>query len=118
MMLQFFHALISTGVATELPLKLLRVLWKEHTAELTVQRGSEEFFVALAAENKEVDATPTNGVDYTAGPYGEGDEVGTGNFVVYKGTSSTPSITGLKRLTRYGIKIFSARTVDGQIVYS
>lgn len=117
-MIQFFNALLANSVGTVLPLELLNVVWKENSADLTVRRGGEEFFVVVAAENKEVDAVLTNGADYTAGPYGDGDEVETGQFVVYKGTETNLTVTGLKRLTRYGIKIYEARTVDGQLVYS
>jgi hypothetical protein len=61
----------------------------------------------LAKSGAAVDAQPQDGMSYTADPeFGSGSELGTGNYVVYDGTGSNVSITGLTSATTYHFAIY------------
>ena len=62
--------------------------------------------LVLVKELTLVSTLPTDGMAYTANvAFGTGSQIGTGNFVVYKGTGTSVSITGLKPDTAYYISI-------------
>lgn len=119
MLLQFFAALQSGApVSLEAKFQITNLVWKEDRVRVIGTRGGGEFIIAVISRFKEVDANPAAGVDYTAGSYGTGDEIGDGNFVGYKGTAADFEIFGLERDVPYGLKIYEARTVSGQLVYN
>jgi len=63
---------------------------------LAWSRGNGTGILVLAKELAPVDASPVNGTNYTANAaFGSGSEIGTGNFVVYKGTSTGLTVTSL-----------------------
>ncbi len=52
--------------------------------------------IVLMKQGSAVDALPADGTAYTAGAFGAGTEIGTGNYVVYKGTGVTSAtVSGL-----------------------
>jgi hypothetical protein len=54
-----------------------------------------------------VDATPTNGIAYSADPnFGDGEELGTANFAVYSSSGSSVTVTGLTLNTTYHVRVF------------
>ena len=54
-----------------------------------------------------VNALPLNGTGYTANPvFGTGTQIGSGNYVVYDGTGSTVTVTGLSASTSYYYQVF------------
>jgi len=54
-----------------------------------------------------VNADPTNGTTYTANAaFGSGNQIGTGNYVVYKGTGTSVSVTGLSPSTDYYFAVY------------
>lgn len=64
--------------------------------------------IVLAHEGTAVDADPANGTGYTGNAaFGSGDPVGTGNYVVYIGTGSSVTVTGLDEGTTYYFKAYS-----------
>lgn len=77
---------------------------------LAFTRGDGTRRIVLARQDLSVNATPVDGVDYNAnGIFGTGDEVGPpadNNFVVYEGTGSTFTVTGLTPATTYRFAVF------------
>ncbi len=71
---------------------------------LTPGNGSRRLILARA--NGPVNGVPTDGVDYNAGVFGAADQIGTGNFVVAKGNSSSFNVTGLSANTQYHFAIY------------
>lgn len=71
--------------------------------------GSGEMRIVVAKAGGPVDATPTDLTDYSANAsFGSGAEIGSGNFVVYKGTGSSVSLTNLLPATTYQFAVFEA----------
>lgn len=63
--------------------------------------------IVLAHEGAVVDADPGAGTTYTANSiFGSGDQIGSGNYVVYDGTGTTVTVTGLTQGTDYHYSIF------------
>ncbi|MEO0340935.1 MAG: hypothetical protein AAF242_17205, partial [Bacteroidota bacterium] len=85
------------------------------TMDLSFTRGNGDGGVLiLAKEGAAVDAEPSEGVSYIANAaFGSGDEIGTGNFVVFNGIANGTntatgniSISGLTQLTNYHYAIY------------
>lgn len=63
--------------------------------------------IVVARASGAVNSNPVNDTDYTANAaFGSGDQIGTGNFVVYSGTGSTVNITGLSAGTEYHFRVY------------
>jgi hypothetical protein len=63
--------------------------------------------LVVARANGAVNADPTNGTTYTANAaFGSGNQIGTGNYVVYKGTGTSVSVTGLSPSTAYYFAVY------------
>jgi hypothetical protein len=69
--------------------------------------------LVLAKESSSVDATPSgDGSSYTANStFTSGNEIGTGNYVVYKGTSTSVNVTGLNNGETYYFRTFVRRGI-------
>jgi hypothetical protein len=68
--------------------------------------GTAVLVVAKLSSTTHVD--PSVGVSYTANAsFGSGDQIGTGNYVVYNGVGNTFSMTGFTSNTDYDISIYS-----------
>ncbi|MBS1492023.1 MAG: T9SS type A sorting domain-containing protein [Bacteroidetes bacterium] len=62
--------------------------------------------IVLVKSGSAVDANPVNGVSYTANSaFGSGTQIGTGNYVVYNGTETSVSVTGLSGSTTYYVAV-------------
>lgn len=73
--------------------------------------GGDAFVVARQGSTA---FKPTFGTAYTANAaFGAGDEIGTGNFLVYSGTGNTVTITGLSPGTDYEFDLYSYSTSIG-----
>lgn len=69
--------------------------------------------LVLARQAAAVNAVPTDGLPYTANAaFGQGDEVGSGNFVVFAGTGNTFTVTGLNQNERYHFSVFEYNGAD------
>lgn len=70
--------------------------------------GNRSNRLVLVKQGSAVDADPVDGVVYTADSdfSGTPQEVGTGNFVVYAGTGSGVTITGLSMNTVYHVRVY------------
>ncbi len=90
----------------------LRVNW-------TRGNGTNVLVVASLSSTFGGTGVPTNGTDYTANAaFGSGDAIGTGNFVVYRGTSTNVSITGLVHSTTYYFRIYEFNGTNFNTVYN
>jgi hypothetical protein len=79
------------------------------TTQITVSisGGSGDNHLVLVKEAAAVNAIPNDGTEYTGNTsFGLGDEIGTGNFVVSAGTSTSFTVTNLKQNTRYYFKVY------------
>jgi hypothetical protein len=75
--------------------------------KLTVAGGNGAKRLVLAREGNPVDASPVDAMTYTAaGAFGLGQQVGTGNYVVFNGTGREADVTGLKSGTTYHFAVF------------
>tara|TARA_R110002124_G_scaffold240363_1_gene405557 strand:- start:52 stop:9615 length:9564 start_codon:yes stop_codon:yes gene_type:complete len=73
--------------------------------------------LVVAKEGSAVDATPTDDEFYTAGDFGSGTELGTGNYVVYAGTGSSADITGLTPDSTYHFAVYEYNKGSTAIKY-
>jgi hypothetical protein len=79
----------------------------ENAATINWSRGTGDRVLIVIREGDPISAEPTIGVNYTANSeFGSGDEIGTGNFVVYNGTGNFVTIIGLNAGTQYFFEIF------------
>lgn len=70
--------------------------------------------LVLAKANAPVDALPTDGEAYTAdASFGNGAELGTGNFAVFSSTIDSVVVTGLNMNTTYHFKVFEFNGTGG-----
>lgn len=68
--------------------------------------GDKVLVVAKLASSTTTD--PSNGTTYTANTiFGSGTQIGTGNYVVYNGTGTTVSVTGLSAYTNYTFSVYA-----------
>ncbi|WP_425077419.1 lamin tail domain-containing protein [Psychroserpens sp. S379A] len=83
-------------------------------ATLNWTSGDGDEVLVLVKAGSAVDTDPTNGTSYTGNTaFGSGDEIGTGNYAVYTGTtSSSASITGLTPSTTYHVAVYEYNTTD------
>ncbi|QSE96352.1 lamin tail domain-containing protein [Fulvivirga lutea] len=69
--------------------------------------------IVLAKEGSAVDADPVSGTTYIANSvFSTGEEIGTGNFVVYVGDADAVSLTGLTQGTDYHFAVYEYNTTD------
>jgi hypothetical protein len=69
--------------------------------------------VVVARSSGAVDSDVTNGTNYTASAtFGSGTEVGTGNYVIYKGTGTSVALTGLNLGTTYYFAVYEYNTTS------
>jgi hypothetical protein len=69
--------------------------------------GSGSRRIVVMREGSDVTAVPTNGIDYNHNrAFGSGDDIGSGEYIVYDGNGSSVQITNLQHSTTYYLKIF------------
>ncbi len=73
--------------------------------------------LVLAKQGSAVDATPTDDTFYTADDFGIGTQLGTGNYVVYAGSSNSADIAGLTINTTYHFAVFEYNKGGTEIKY-
>lgn len=74
---------------------------------LTWTSGDGANRIVVARQGSSVDANPSDGSDYTDNTqFGSGSQLGSGNYVVYDGSSNTVTVTGLSAGTTYYFAIF------------
>ncbi|MGC1632492.1 MAG: hypothetical protein WA749_10315, partial [Gelidibacter sp.] len=80
-------------------------------------RGNGARRIIVAKADSPVTAVPVNGTDYLAGAFGVGNQISPGEFVVYKGTAASASITGLTHSKVYHFKVFEFNGSDFSTQY-
>lgn len=77
------------------------------SALLEWSNGNGDRRLLILKEGSAVDGNPTDGTAYSANPqFGIGEEIGTGNFVVFAGPINLVNIQNLKPWTTYHVKAF------------
>jgi len=85
----------------------------ETQIDLTWTRGDGDQVIVVAKQDNAVDADPQDGTSYIAdAQFGNGDEIGNGNYVVYTGTGTSVSITGLSASTTYHFAVYEYNDTD------
>ncbi|AKD04345.1 T9SS type A sorting domain-containing protein [Pontibacter korlensis] len=80
---------------------------------LTLSGGDGAKRLVLARQGAAVDASPADGTAYAANAtFRQGQEVGTGNFVVYNGTGTEVEVTGLRGASEYHFAVFAYNDND------
>ena len=81
--------------------------------------GSGSNALVLVRSVSAVTGTPTSGNTYTAPStvYGAGQQVGTGNYIVYDGTGTSVTVTNLNPGTTYYFSIFEFNVTAGSPCY-
>ncbi len=70
--------------------------------------------IVLVKQGSAVDAIPTDSTSYTAdASFGNGDQLGIGNYLVYDGSDESVTITGLTAETTYHFAIFEYDGTSG-----
>ena len=72
-------------------------------------RGSSDGVIVLMRQGAAVDSDPVDGTytGYTASAaFGGGAQIGTGNYVVYKGAGTSAAVTGLTGGTTYHVAVY------------
>jgi hypothetical protein len=85
------------------------------TTSMTISwtRGNGNRVIVLAHENAAVDSDPASGSSYSANAsFGSGDQIGTGNFVVYDGTGTSVNVTSLTSGATIHYALYEYNTVD------
>ncbi|ARS35776.1 T9SS type A sorting domain-containing protein [Pontibacter actiniarum] len=84
-----------------------------NSMKLTLAGGDGVRHLVLARQGGAVDAVPEDGLRYTAdAAFRQGQELGTGNFVVYSGTGNEVTVTGLRGSNTYHFAVFDYNDND------
>ncbi len=85
----------------------------DNQMDVSWTRGNGDRVLVVAHQGAPVDADPSNGTSYTANStFGNGSEIGSGNYVVYDGTGGSVTVTGLTPGTTYYFAIYEYFTAD------
>jgi len=118
-----FQATISsfsdfTGVEASSPTTQANNISFSSVAQTQMQvgwtRGNGDKVLVVAHQGSAVDSNPVDGTGYTANAaFGSGSQIGTGNYVVYKGTGTSVTVTGLTAATTYHFRAYELNdTID------
>jgi len=85
----------------------------DNTMTISWTRGSGTNIMLVAHEASAVNADPVSGTSYTANSiFGSGSQIGTGNYVLYRGTGTSASISGLTQGTTYNFALYEYNSAD------
>ncbi len=77
-------------------------------------RGNGAGILAVVKQGSAVSTNPTGGTVYTANTiFGSGTQIGVGNYVVYQGTGTSVTITGLTSGTTYYVALYEYNGTGG-----
>ena len=81
--------------------------------------GNGDGVLVLIKAGGAVDANPSDGVDYTANAaFGSGTQIGTGNYVVFKGAGTSVSVTGLAASTTYHVRAYAFNGILDEVDFN
>lgn len=79
---------------------------------LSWTRGNGDNILVIARKGSAVNAAPVLGTNYIANAsFGVGDQIGTGNFVVYNGNGTSVSLTSLDTAATYHFDLYEYNNV-------
>ena len=82
------------------------------TATVGWTRGNGNNILVVARAGSAVNADPASGTSYVANTvFGSGNQIGTGNFVVYNGPLTSVNLTGLTSGTTYHFALYEYNTL-------
>ena len=94
-------------------------LLTKNSFQINLLPGSGQKRIIVMREGSPVDANPVDDVNYLDNSYlGAGDELGSGNFVVYDGEDDNIIVTGLKANTTYYFSVFEYNAFSGGTLQS
>jgi len=86
----------------------------KNTAELSWTSGDGENNLVVIKQGSAVDGFPTDNTSYEASAsFGEGTEIGSGNYVAYAGSGNSIALSNLTGGTTYHIAVFSYNCNNG-----
>jgi len=75
--------------------------------------------IVLVKEGSAVNSNPSGGSSYTADTeFGDGSQIGTGNYVVYLASGTSVTVTGLSSSTTYHVAVYEKNCSGSQSVYN
>jgi len=75
------------------------------TAQWT--RGNGDYCLVVVSEDAAVSEMPADSSDYSASAsFGSGDDLGSGNYAVYRGTGNSVTLTGMTQGKSYHFRVF------------
>jgi len=82
--------------------------------DISWANGNGTAVLVVAKLATSIHADPAIGISYTANnSFGSGDQIGTGNYVIYEGVGTSVSLIGLTASTDYDISIYSYFSASG-----
>lgn len=90
------------------------------TSTMTISwtRGNGTNIIVLAKEGSAVDDNPVVGQSYTDNSvFGSGDQIGTGNYVVYDGTGASVNVSNLSSGTTVHYAIYEYNSTDNCFLF-
>lgn len=86
---------------------------------LNWNKGNGNGYIVLARQNNPVNANPINNTAYLGDPvFGMGSAINASNYVVYKGTDTTVTVTGLTMSNTYSFAVFCYNAYGTCIIHS
>lgn len=83
------------------------------TMNISWVRGSGDKVLVVAREGNAVNLNPFTGTTYTANAnFKTGDEIGSGNYVIYNGTGTSATITGLSGGLTYYFAVYEYNSAE------
>ena len=105
--ISIFRNIISTSTPTIPSSAISFSSIGNNSMTINFSKGDGARRVVLCKINSSVNATPINGNLYTASPvFGNGTQIGSGNYVVYNDTGSSFTLIGLTANTIYYFSVF------------
>ncbi|WP_020532789.1 fibronectin type III domain-containing protein [Flexithrix dorotheae] len=88
------------------------------SVEISWQKGNGEKRMLVGSEISPVSASPADFTVYTANSnFGSGDDLGTGEFVIFADTGNIVTVSGLNQGTTYHFKLFEFNGSGASSVY-
>lgn len=112
--------LAQMGVVSSIAEPLNKFILKPNLYSVEITLSAQAYKkIVIAKQGSAVNSDPVNGSTYSADSvFGDGDELGTGNFVVFNGTSDSVIVTGLDPNTTYHFKALRYTGDPGAEVYT
>jgi len=84
-----------------------------HSITIAYKRGNGDAVLIIAKAGSAVDSEPMNGLAYSADTiFGNGNQIGSGNYVVYNGTATSVNITALASATTYYYAVYEYSAIS------